>query len=71
MLIDFEISLEMLEEVTIEKTNHSLFSIRMDPDLSVKFGGTMVNAEGESGEKGTFGKLRKSSSFVDGGIEKE
>jgi hypothetical protein len=62
ILIDFEISLEMLEEVTIEKTNHSLFSIRMDPDLSVKFGGTMVNAEGESGEKGTFGKK---SSWID------
>jgi len=54
--IDFEISLDMLQDVTIEKTNHSLFSIRMDPDLSVKFGGTMVNAEGESAEKGTFGK---------------
>jgi len=54
--IDFKISLEMLEEVTVEKTNHSLFSIRMDPDLSVKSGGTMVNAEGDSGEKGTFGK---------------
>jgi hypothetical protein len=54
--IDFVIMLEMLEDVTIEKTNHSLFSARMDPDLSVKFGGTMVNAEGGSGEKETFGK---------------
>jgi hypothetical protein len=54
--IDFVISLEMLMDVTIEKTNHSLFSARMDPDLSVKFGGTMTNAEGETGEKGTFGK---------------
>jgi hypothetical protein len=54
--IDFVIRLEMLEDVTIEKTNHSLFSVRMDPDLSVKFGGTMVNAEGASGEKETFGK---------------
>jgi len=54
--IDFDIRLEMLEDVIIEKTNHSLFSVRMDPDLSVKFGGTMVNAEGGSGEKETFGK---------------
>ena len=54
--IDFVISLEMIEDVTIEKTNHSLFSVRMDPDLSVKYGGVMVNAEGGSGEKETFGK---------------
>jgi hypothetical protein len=54
--IDFEIILEMLMDVIIEKTNHSLFSIRMDPDLSVTYGGTMVNAGGDSGEKGTFGK---------------
>jgi hypothetical protein len=54
--IDFEFRLEMLMDVTIEKTNHSLFSARMDPDLSVKYGGTMVNANGDSSEKGTFGK---------------
>lgn len=54
--IDFDIKMEMLEEVTIEKTNHSLFSVRMDPDLAVVNGGTMVNAEGAMGEKDTFGK---------------
>src|SRR5690606_32070444 len=54
--IDFNIIMEMLLDVTIEKTNHSLFSIRMDPDLAVTNGGTMINAEGESGEKDTFGK---------------
>ena len=54
--IDFDISLEMLMDVTIEKTNHSLFSGRMDPDLAVINGGTMVNAEGETGEENTFGK---------------
>lgn len=54
--IDFEVTMEMLLDVTIQKTNHSLFSGRMDPDLAVTNGGTMVNAEGETGEKGTFGK---------------
>lgn len=53
--IDFDISLEMLMDVTIEKTNHSFFSARIDADLSVPQGGTMVNAEGKSGEKATFG----------------
>ena len=31
-VIDFDITMEMLENVVIEKTNHSLFSGRMDPD---------------------------------------
>jgi hypothetical protein len=54
--IDFEIAMEMLLDVTIEKTNHSLLSVRMDPDLAVINGGTMVNAEGDTSESGTFGK---------------
>jgi hypothetical protein len=54
--IDVEITMEMLIDVTIKKTNHSLFSARMAADLSVKNGGTMINAEGLKGEPGTFGK---------------
>jgi len=54
--LDFEITMTMLMDVTIERTNHSLFSGRVDPDLAVTNGGTMINAEGEKGEKDTFGK---------------
>ena len=54
--IDVEITMEMLIDVNIKKTNHSLFSARMAADLSVKNGGTMINAEGASSEKDTFGK---------------
>lgn len=54
--IDFDIMMEMLMDVTIEKTNHSLFSGRMDADLAVINGGTMINANGDKGEKATFGK---------------
>jgi hypothetical protein len=54
--IDVEINMEMLIDVTIKKTNHSLFSARMAADLSVKNGGTMINAEGGKSEKDTFGK---------------
>lgn len=70
--IDFDITMEMLLDVTIDKTNHSLFSARVDPDLAVTNGGTMINAEGETGESGTFGKR---SAWMDyngkrmGGIE--
>jgi len=60
--IDVEITMEMLTDVHIRKTNHSLFSARMAADLSVKNGGTMVNAEGAKGEKDTFGK---SSPWID------
>lgn len=54
-LIDFEITLEPLVDIKIEKTNHSLFSARMVPELSVESGGTLINAQGDSSEKGTFG----------------
>jgi len=53
--LDFDIEMEMLTDVTILKTSHSLFSVRVAPDLSPKQGGTMVNAEGKQGEKETFG----------------
>lgn len=55
-IIDFDVTMEMLLDVEIEKTNHSLFSGRVDPDIAVINGGTMINAEGETSEKGTFGK---------------
>lgn len=54
--IDFNVTMEMLMDVVIDKTNHSLFSGRMDPDLAVINGGVMINAEGDTGEKNTFGK---------------
>lgn len=54
--LDFDITMEMLMDVRIDKTNHSLFSVRMDPDLAVINGGTMVNAENQKGEKATFGQ---------------
>jgi hypothetical protein len=54
-VIDFEIEMEMLINVTITKTNHSLFSARIAEDLTVKQGGHMVNSAGDEGEKATFG----------------
>ncbi len=58
--IKFEITLEPLMDVVIEKTNHSFFSVRLDPDLTPAMGGTMINDEGETGEKVTFGKVSPS-----------
>jgi hypothetical protein len=54
--IDFEVTLTARTNVRIQRNNHSLFSARMAPDLSVVNGGVMRNAEGASGEEATFGK---------------
>jgi hypothetical protein len=54
--IDFHIRLMPQVDVTIQKSNHALFSARMAPHMNVENGGTLVNAEGDKGEKGTFGK---------------
>ena len=54
-VLDFDIEMEMLMDVTIMKTNHSLFSARIAEDLTVRQGGKMVNSAGDSGEKETFG----------------
>lgn len=53
--IDFEITLDPLTDIRIGRTNHSLFAARMVPELSVDSGGTLVNAQSDLGEKGTFG----------------
>lgn len=55
-VLDFEVEMEMLMDVTIEKTNHSLFSARIAEDLTVRQGGHMVNSFGDEGEQATFGK---------------
>ncbi|OHB66767.1 MAG: hypothetical protein A2Y77_11800 [Planctomycetes bacterium RBG_13_62_9] len=54
-IIDFRITLEPLTDIRILKTNHSLFSARVVPELGVTAGGTLINAEGKTAEKGTFG----------------
>lgn len=55
-VIDFELTAIPQEVLRIEKTNHSLFAARMAPGLSVVAGGTLVNAQGDKNEEGTFGK---------------
>ena len=54
-IIDFKITMTPLVDIEILKTNHSLFSARVVPELSVTSGGTLINTEGNTSEKGTFG----------------
>ncbi len=54
--IDFEINWIAVEDITVTKTNHSLFSIRAAADVTPSGGGFLINSEGQSGEKATFGQ---------------
>jgi len=54
--IDAEIRWTAVTDVTIEKTNHSLFAVRAAPDLVPKAGGKLENSFGKIGEKATFGQ---------------
>lgn len=54
--IDFEITLDPLTDIDVEKTNHSLFSARVRAELNVESGGTLVNAEGQQSHEGTHEK---------------
>jgi Family of unknown function (DUF6807) len=55
-VIDVEIAWTAQEDVRIARTNHALFSARVVKAMAVSAGGSLVNAEGASGEKATFGK---------------
>ncbi|MDQ1255433.1 MAG: hypothetical protein QG656_23 [Candidatus Hydrogenedentes bacterium] len=72
-VIDFAITLEALVDIQIEQTNHSLFSARMTPELSVLSGGTITNAEGKTNPEGTHGVISKwcdySGAWKDGPAE--
>ncbi|HWQ92324.1 MAG TPA: PmoA family protein [Clostridia bacterium] len=55
-ILDWHIIWSAVENAVVLKTNHSLFSMRAALDITPKGGGALINAEGDSGEKGTFGK---------------
>jgi hypothetical protein len=54
-MIEWSITLKAMAPVTVQKTNHSLFSMRAALDITPKGGGNLVNAEGRTAEKGTAG----------------
>ena len=54
--IDVVIHWTAVVDVTVERTNHSLFAIRAAADIAPTGGGNLVNANGQAGEKATFGQ---------------
>lgn len=62
-IIDVHIRWTAVRNVVIEKTNHSLFSLRAASDVVPTGGGQLVNSGGKSGEKETAGMKAAWCSF--------
>ena len=62
-LFDFQIAWTAVVDVTVEKTNHSLFAIRAAPDICPNGGGNLLNSEGRRREKDTFGRPARWCTF--------
>lgn len=54
-LLDADIRVWAHGDVHIRQTNHSLFSLRVMPDLAPQWGGNLMDSEGRRGEAETFG----------------
>ena len=54
--MDWEVEWTAVQDVAIPKTNHSLFALRADADLTPLGGGALINSQGQSGEKETYGQ---------------
>lgn len=62
-MVDASVTLKALVDVTIQKTNHSLFAIRAAGDLTPDGGGVLENSEGVKGSDAIFGKPAKWCTF--------
>lgn len=56
VVVDWQIDWKAEIDVSIPRNNHSLFAVRAAPDIAPTGGGNLVNAEGDEGEAGTYGK---------------
>lgn len=62
-ILDADIEWKAVVDVTIQKTNHGLFALRVANDLSPWGGGRLVSSEGAEGEVATFGKPARWCAF--------
>ncbi|MDD3470795.1 MAG: PmoA family protein [Thermoguttaceae bacterium] len=58
-IVDAYFRFAPIQDVTIQKTNHGFFGVRVTQDLSVHGGGNLMNSLGDLGEKATLGKPAK------------
>jgi len=54
--LDAFIEMTALTEVVCDKTNHGLFGVRIEQDLSVDGGGVLLNSEGQQKQENTLDK---------------
>ena len=54
--LDTDITVTARQDVTIRSAKHSFFALRVIPELSTLYGGTLMNSEGGTGAEGTYGK---------------
>jgi len=62
-ILDVDIVMKALTDITVTQTNHGLFGVRCAPDLVPTGGGTLESSEGTSGEKDTLGKPARWMAF--------
>lgn len=62
-VLDLFVSFKAIEDVVFQKSNHGFFGVRVEQDLAPEGGGTLVNAEGDSGQAATLGKPSKWMTF--------
>ena len=55
-ILDADIVVKALTDITVQSTNHGLFGVRCSPDLAPTGGGVMESSESVKGEQATFGK---------------
>lgn len=62
-LLDADIRWRAEVDVTIPRTNHALFALRVAGDIAPWGGGTLVSSDGKTGEKETFGQPARWCAF--------
>ena len=55
-VLDADITVKALADITVQQTNHGLFGVRSAPDLAPTGGGIMENSDGDRGMEATLGK---------------
>lgn len=57
--VDADLTLTAREDITIQQAKHSLFALRVLPELPLLYGGVLANFEGGGGAEGTYGKAAR------------
>lgn len=62
-IMDADITVKALTDITVEQTNHGLFGVRCAPDLAPTGGGVLVNDRGDEGQAKTERKPARWMAF--------